>query len=239
MGERVDLRWGQRLYDAAILLILLPLLAPVGLLVAAAVFVDSPGSVLYRARRIGAGGRAFEMLKFRTMKSGSVGPGLTRANDERFTPVGSFLARTRLDELPQLWNVLRGEMRLVGPRPEDPDFVALHRTKYGEILTVPPGITGITQLTHFQDALDAEDPHGDYERILPGKLALDISYVRSRNLAGDLLIVARTLLLPLRLATAGLRVVVDAHRPAAPHLSVGATSLLLMVALLTISGPAR
>ena len=112
---KVSANW--RLVDCVIVLLLLPVLLPVGLLIAAVVFVDSPGSVFYRANRIGLNGYPFRMLKFRTMKCGATGPGLSTSFDPRFTPVGRFLARYRLDELPQFWNVIKGEMSLVGPRP--------------------------------------------------------------------------------------------------------------------------
>src|SRR3954471_7400816 len=136
---RAKVRPIKRVVDCLTLLVLLPLLLPVGLLIAAVGFVDSPGSVFYRAARIGLNGRPFQMLKFRTMKSGCKGPGLTTSYDERFTPVGRFLARYRLDEFPQFWNVIKGEMRVVGPRPEDPEFVSQHQREYDEILKVAPG----------------------------------------------------------------------------------------------------
>jgi hypothetical protein len=106
----------ERLVDCLIMLLLMPVLLPVGLLIAAVVFLDSPGSVFYRATRIGLNGQPFEMLKFRTMKSGCKGPGISTSFDERFTPVGRFLARYRLDEFPQFWNVIKGETRV----PRDP-----------------------------------------------------------------------------------------------------------------------
>jgi lipopolysaccharide/colanic/teichoic acid biosynthesis glycosyltransferase len=137
----------QRLVDCLILLLLLPVLLPVVLLIAAVVFVDSPGSVFYRATRIGLNGQPFRMLKFRTMKSGSKGPGISTCFDERFTPVGRFLARTRLDELPNLWNVIKGEMRIVGPRPEDPEFVRLHDREYRSRPASPGSRSSSTSLT--------------------------------------------------------------------------------------------
>ena len=234
----------QRLVDCLILLILLPVLLPAGLLIAAVVFVDSPGSVFFRATRIGINGQPFRMLKFRTMKTGSKGPGISTSFDERFTPVGRFLARTRLDELPNLWNVIKGEMRIVGPRPEDPDFVRLHEHEYSEILTVAPGITGLTQLIHFLDDLDTHNPLAHYETILPGKLSLDLRYVRTQSFRGDLLIIVRTLLLPFRLLADELRVIIDAqrrHPEAATRFAVGGTSfvlsIVLVVAFLAGGGP--
>src|SRR5262245_18684212 len=190
------IRAGERALDLAVVLVLLPVLLPLALAISLVVFLDSPGSVLYRGRRIGLGGREFGMLKFRTMRAGSDGPALTRDDDERFTPVGRFLAATRLDELPQLWHVLTGHMRLVGPRPEDPEFGRMFAREYEEILTVPPGITGPTQIIHFRDGteLDVDDPLAYYaEQILPAKLEKDAGYVCNRTLWLDLRIIGETL----------------------------------------------
>jgi lipopolysaccharide/colanic/teichoic acid biosynthesis glycosyltransferase len=233
-----------RVVDALILLLLTPFLLPLGLLIAAVVFVDSPGSVFYRATRIGLEGQPFQMLKFRTMKTGSKGPGISTSFDERFTPVGRFLARYRLDELPQFWNVLKGEMRVVGPRPEDPEFVHSHQHEYREILTVAPGLTGLTQLVHFLDDLDTHNPLAHYESILPGKLSLDLRYVRTHSFWGDVVILARTLLLPFRLIADELKVLIDAqraHPEAATRFAVGGTSfvlsIVLVIAFLAGGGP--
>ena len=147
------------------------------------------------------GGRAFEMLKFRTMKIGVLGHSISGAGDLRITPVGRFLRATRLDELPQLWNVLRGEMSCVGPRPELEEFVDLHAEDYGEILTVPPGVTGPTQLRYA--GVEAgilgmhDDPETFYrEQLLPDKVALDLAYARSRSLRWDFVTLLQTLALP-------------------------------------------
>jgi lipopolysaccharide/colanic/teichoic acid biosynthesis glycosyltransferase len=227
-----------------ILLLLLPFLLPFALLIAAVVFVDSPGSVFYRATRIGLEGQPFRMLKFRTMKTGAVGPSLSTSFDERFTPVGRFLARYRLDELPQFWNVIKGEMRIIGPRPEDPDFVRRHEKDYREILKVAPGITGPTQLVHFLDDLDTNNPLAHYEAILPGKISLDVRYAQTHNFWGDLVILARTCLLPFRLIADELRVLIDAqrsHPDASTRFAVGGTSfvlsLVLVLAFLAGAGP--
>jgi lipopolysaccharide/colanic/teichoic acid biosynthesis glycosyltransferase len=233
-----------RAVDGLILLLLLPFLLPVGLLIAAVVFLDSPGSVFYRATRIGLEGQPFQMLKFRTMKTGSVGPSLSTSFDERFTPVGRFLARYRLDELPQFWNVIKGEMRVVGPRPEDPEFVRQHEREYQEILQVAPGLTGLTQLVHFLDDLDTHNPLAHYETILPGKISLDVRYARTHNFRGDVVILARTLLLPFRLIADELRVIIHAqrsHPEATTRLAVGGTSfvlsIILVLAFLAGAGP--
>ena len=114
-----------RALDLTLVVLMLPFALVVGAVIALAVQLDSPGPVLYRSRRVGRGGRTFSMLKFRTMVRDAAGPPLSARADERYTPLGRTLAYSRLDELPQLWNVLRGEMRLVGPRPELEDFVRL------------------------------------------------------------------------------------------------------------------
>jgi lipopolysaccharide/colanic/teichoic acid biosynthesis glycosyltransferase len=169
-------------------------------LIALAIYLDSPGPLIYRARRVGRDGQPFDMLKFRKMREGSAGGPLTLADDARFTPIGRFLAATRLDELPQVINVLRGQMRLVGPRPEDERFVAQHREAYREILLVPPGITGSAQLRFFDESVQlarADDAAAVYSReLLPRKIGIDIDYVRRRTLRHDLWILARTALLP-------------------------------------------
>src|SRR5947209_11061296 len=155
--------------SATLLLLALPLLV----LVALAVKLDSPGPVFYAARRIGHRGRPLRMFKFRKMHHRASGPKLTTDGDDRFTRVGVWLAKCKLDELPQLWNVLRGDMSLIGPRPEDPSFVALHAADFVEILRVRPGITGLSQIAFAEESriLDGEDPTGHYlERILPQKM---------------------------------------------------------------------
>ena len=114
--------------------------------IAIAIVVDEPGPVLYRARRVGFHGREFDMYKFRKMRRDAAGPALTVAWDDRFTRIGRFLARSKMDELPQLLNVLRGEMALVGPRPEDASFVAAFPAEFEAITSVRPGITGLSQI---------------------------------------------------------------------------------------------
>jgi lipopolysaccharide/colanic/teichoic acid biosynthesis glycosyltransferase len=190
-----------RVFDVAVVLILLAPAMLVGSLIAIAVFIDSPGPVFYRSRRVGRDGVPFWMLKFRTMRHLSGGPLISSRTDVRFTPVGRFLALTRLDELPQLWNVLRGEMRLVGPRPELEEFVREQRESYERILTVPPGLTGPTQLVFADEGAllaSAEDREWVYRsEILPGKVRLDLEYVQSHSLARDLSVILRTCVLPL------------------------------------------
>jgi lipopolysaccharide/colanic/teichoic acid biosynthesis glycosyltransferase len=184
-----------RLFDFAAALFLLVLLVPVLTLIAVAIVVDSRGPVLYGCTRVGRYGRTFRMLKFRKMKVDAEGPPLTVGSDERFTRFGRLLARTKLDELPQLWNVVRGEMSLVGPRPEDTAFVTLFQDDYAEIVTVPPGITGLSQLAFAREGqlLAPENVHGDYvERLLPQKIGIDRLYARRRSLLLNLQILIWT-----------------------------------------------
>jgi lipopolysaccharide/colanic/teichoic acid biosynthesis glycosyltransferase len=178
----------KRAVDLAIALPLLLLLSPLIALLAVAIKLESRGPVFYRCRRVGHGGSELWMVKFRKMHDGACGPALAAVKDERFTRLGHFLARTKLDELPQLWNVVTGQMSLVGPRPEDPSFVEAHRDDYGEILRVAPGITGLSQLAFARESeiLDSNDRVGDYvRRILPQKIGMDKLYAQQRSLRMD------------------------------------------------------
>jgi lipopolysaccharide/colanic/teichoic acid biosynthesis glycosyltransferase len=198
-----------RLFNTALAVAGLLFLAPLIVLLALAIKLESPGPAFYRCRRVGLRGREFQMVKFRKMRAAAEGPALTAADDQRFTRLGRFLARTRLDEVPQLWNVIAGHMSLVGPRPEDPSFVALRPADYQRILQVMPGITGLTQLafSNEYEILDADDPVGDYvRRLLPQKVQIDRLYAARRSAAIDLRILAWTAM------TAFLRCDVAVHR---------------------------
>jgi len=168
-----------------LLLAVLPLLAVVAVLVR----LDSPGPAFFRCERVGYRGRPLRMLKFRKMVIGAGGAPITLARDERFTRLGNLLTKYKLDELPQLWHVFRGEMSLVGPRPEDPRFVRRYTEEYyGEILTVRPGVVGLAQLAFADEnrILDRAQPVDDYiERILPQKVRLDRMYVANRSFGFD------------------------------------------------------
>lgn len=221
----------RRALDIAICLLAAPLLLAVGALIALCVFLDSPGPVLYRSRRVGRGGRVFSMLKFRTMRHGVEGPPLSVFGDERYTPFGRALAISRLDELPQVVNVLRGEMRLVGPRPELPEFVDAHADSYTTILTAPPGLTGPAQLYFSGEGrLLASQPDrvATYRSaILPEKVSIDLDYVRTATLRRDISLLCLTLLLPARLGADAYRAWRGVHiaaRPAAATVAVVATS---------------
>lgn len=185
----------KRLLDILIALPLLVAFTPLMLVLALAIKLGSRGSVFYRCRRVGLGGREFAMLKFRKMRHDAAGPAVTCARDERFTRLGSLLARTKLDELPQLWNVIRGDMSLVGPRPEDPSFIALYSRGYADILRARPGITGLSQLAFAREGrlLEGPDPLRRYvERLLPQKVAIDQLYVAHSSTSMDLRILVWT-----------------------------------------------
>jgi lipopolysaccharide/colanic/teichoic acid biosynthesis glycosyltransferase len=188
---------GKRAFDVAFALILLAATAPVLLLVAVLIKIDSRGPVFYRVRRVGYQGRPLMMLKFRKMHEHATGGPLTAADDPRLTRIGQLLTRTRLDELPQLWDVLRGRMSIIGPRPEDPRFVGLHPAQYAIILSIRPGITGLAQLAYVEERRIVDDvsPVDDYiMRIMPQKLTLDKLYARHSSLKLDLTIVRWTMI---------------------------------------------
>jgi lipopolysaccharide/colanic/teichoic acid biosynthesis glycosyltransferase len=174
----------QRATDIVLSSLLLVLTAPVWAIVAIAIKLDSPGPVLYHASRIGRNEEPFKMLKFRKMHDGAKGPALTLDNDERFTRMGRFLAHSKLDELPQLWNVLKGDMGLVGPRPEDARYVRAHHEAYRRVLAVRPGITGLSQIRYRSEFehLVGDDFEAFYlSTLLPTKLAIDQYYVDHRS----------------------------------------------------------
>jgi lipopolysaccharide/colanic/teichoic acid biosynthesis glycosyltransferase len=194
--SRVERSRAKRLSDVVAAALLLLLLLPLILMLAVLIKLESAGPVLYRGRRLGLHGREFAMLKFRKMHRDAAGPLLTAADDERLTRVGSALAKTKLDELPQLWNVLRGDMSLVGPRPEDPVFVALYPAEYSKVLSVKPGVTGLSQLAFAKEdrVLARPELADSYEdRLLPAKIGMDTLYIDRWSLALDARIVLWTI----------------------------------------------
>ncbi len=190
----------KRLFDIVLSGLLLLLLAPLLLGLALWVRLDSPGPALFRQQRVGRGGRPFTLHKFRSMREQAGGAGLTVGDDARVTRAGRWLRRLKLDELPQLWDVLRGAMSLVGPRPELPQYVAHYPEALRDVvLCVRPGITDPASLAFRNESAllaAAVDPEREYlERILPAKLQLSADYARRATLGSDLRLIARTALL--------------------------------------------
>ena len=190
----------KRLFDILASGLGLLLLSPLLLGVALWIKWDSPGPVLFRQERVGRYGKPFFIHKFRSMRvdAPSLGPQITIGEDPRITRSGRFIRRSKIDELPQLWDVLRGAMSLVGPRPEVPRYVALYPAAQREVvLSVRPGITDPASLA-FRDESErlarAADPERTYvEEILPAKLRLSVDYVRRAGLLTDLKLIVGTL----------------------------------------------
>ena len=194
----------KRLFDVVASTAGLLLLSPLLLLLALWITLDSVGPVLYAAPRVGKGGRLFRMYKFRTMviNADRIGGSSTPDDDPRITRVGRILRRYKLDELPQLLNVLNGTMSLVGPRPQVQWAVDLYTPEQREVLTVSPGITDYASI-HFPNEGEilrgSADPDRDYmEKIHPEKMRLSLEYVRRRSLGTDVAVLARTFTAVLR-----------------------------------------
>jgi lipopolysaccharide/colanic/teichoic acid biosynthesis glycosyltransferase len=188
----------KRAFDLLVTIPGLLLLSPLFLLIALWIKLDSHGPVFFRQTRIGKGEEPFRIFKFRTMVSDAERRGslVTAGRDSRITRSGRVLRKLKLDELPQLFNVLRGEMSLVGPRPEVARYVALYTPEQKRVLTVPPGITGLTQVV-FRDEETLLQGRTDVEKfyldvVMPAKLKLDLSYIDTRSLGRDLQLIFQT-----------------------------------------------
>jgi exopolysaccharide biosynthesis polyprenyl glycosylphosphotransferase len=174
----------KRLMDVAVSSLGLILLSPITLFIAVVLRLSEKGPVFYRQERIGESGRPFILYKFRSMVPDAekdTGPIWAEENDERVTAFGRFLRRNSLDELPQLWNVLKGDMSLVGPRPERPHFVNNHKELQGRRLNVKPGITGLAQI------------NGRYNLTARQKAKYDYIYIKNCSFALDMMILFKTI----------------------------------------------
>jgi lipopolysaccharide/colanic/teichoic acid biosynthesis glycosyltransferase len=175
----------------------LVILSPVLAVIAVGIKIDSPGSVFYRGVRVGRKGRTFRIFKFRTMYAlGSGGSPITVKGDPRITPFGRLLRGLKLDELPQLINVVRGEMSFVGPRPEDPKYLAAYSSQQSRLLDALPGMTSPGSLLYRDEAsmLQGDDWEQTYcHRILPRKLEVDLAYMDRANLWSDLGVIGQTI----------------------------------------------
>ncbi len=184
--------WVKRTFDLGFAMIALLLLAPLFFLGSLLAKLQSKGPVFYKAKRVGKDETLFEMYKFRTMvvNADTLGGSLTTYRDTRITPIGRFLRWTKLDELPNLINVIKGEMSLIGPRPEAPNYVKHYTEIQKQVLQVKPGMTGPSQLANrdeeqkLKGQLDAE--HYYITELMPKKLALDLHYVATQSIASDI-----------------------------------------------------
>ncbi|MBC2713692.1 MAG: sugar transferase [Desulfobacteraceae bacterium] len=189
----------KRIFDYFASLAGVIVLSPLLLMIAVFIKLDSVGSVFYRSKRIGKGGRIIRVLKFRTMveEAEHLGPPVTYAGDHRITRFGKILRKTKLDEIPQLFNVINGDMSLVGPRAEDPKFARYFEGKYQPLLSVQPGMTGMSwvKLKHFhEERIDAGSNWEKHyvEVSLPRKLEMDLLYVNNKSLLLDVCLIIQT-----------------------------------------------
>jgi lipopolysaccharide/colanic/teichoic acid biosynthesis glycosyltransferase len=180
----------RRMIDVAVASVALAVLAPLLAAIALAVRLTSPGPVLFRQPRAGRGGRPFALFKFRTMWHDAGGPCVTRAADARITPIGAHLRRWKLDELPQLLNILRGDMTILGPRPEIPEYLARLGPTGQSYAAIQPGLADVATLAFYDEGrllAAAANPERYYlDHILPAKARLSIAYAHDRTLISDL-----------------------------------------------------
>lgn len=190
----------KRAFDIVFSGVALILLSPMLMVLGLAVALSSPGGAFFLQIRVGRAGKEFRLVKFRTMRPGSEAQSQITigGRDPRITGIGYFLRKSKLDELPQLINVLLGHMSIVGPRPEVPKYVALYSPEQREILNVRPGITSAASIVYMDEnevLVRSADPHRTYvEEVMPAKLALDLDYVHEHSFLLDLRIILRTFL---------------------------------------------
>ena len=188
----------KRLFDIIFALVMLLLFSPLFVVLACWVSIDSRGGVFFGQERVGLNGKPFKLWKFRTMKPHSEKGGqlTVGASDSRITRAGYYLRKFKVDELPQLWNVVFGDMSVVGPRPEVPRYVALYSPEQRRVLSIRPGITDYASLRYFEESdilAKSANPEETYiQEIMPTKLALNLEYVHKHSFAGDLAIILKT-----------------------------------------------
>ncbi len=189
----------KRLFDLVSSSIVLVVLFPILFLVAILIVLDSKGRIFYRQIRVGKDGKEFGLLKFRTMHPNMDQVQITVGHrDPRVTRVGYYLRKFKVDEFPQLLNILKGEMSVVGPRPEVPKYVAMYNEEQQKVLSVKPGLTDFASLeyVHESELLAASDnPEKTYiEEIMPHKLSLNLKYIQEKSLSTDVKLIVRTIL---------------------------------------------
>lgn len=190
--------WAKRTFDFVLASVLLLCLAPLMVIVAIAVKLSSSGPIIFKHQRCGKGGQCFNVLKFRTMSRGGTGPSVTRSGDARVTRLGRILRKWKIDEFPQLFNVLRGEMSLVGPRPDVAEFFERATEDARTVLSLRPGVTGWASICfRNEEELLAEVPAEELQDyyvdvVLPHKADLDLRYAAGATLVSDIGVLVRT-----------------------------------------------
>ncbi|ASW43547.1 sugar transferase [Clostridium isatidis] len=190
----------KRIFDFVVSLIGIIIISPILIIVAICIKADSKGNILFLQKRIGKDGKPFNIYKFRTMVSNAekLGAQITVGKDSRITRVGAFLRKYKIDELPQLFNVLKGDMSLVGPRPEVPKYVELYTEEEKKVLEVRPGITDLASI-RYSDENDilgkVENPEEYYINvIMKDKLKLNLEYIEKSNIFFDIYLIIKTIL---------------------------------------------
>jgi lipopolysaccharide/colanic/teichoic acid biosynthesis glycosyltransferase len=189
----------KRLFDIVCVIPGLIVLLPLGCVIGLAIWLEDRGPIIFKQERVGFRGVPFKIWKFRTMvvNAERLGKQLTVGRDPRITRVGALLRQTKLDELPQLVNVLLGEMSLVGPRPEVPRYVALYSTEQARVLELMPGITDLASIEYRDEnqlLATAPDPEGLYiAEIMPTKIRINLEYAQRASVLNDLRVIALTL----------------------------------------------
>jgi lipopolysaccharide/colanic/teichoic acid biosynthesis glycosyltransferase len=188
----------KRIFDVVSSLVMLVVLSPALLVIAVLISLDSKGGVFYQQQRVGKNQQIFGLYKFRTMRPNSDKVKITVGDrDPRVTNVGYFLRKYKLDEIPQLINILKGEMSVVGPRPEVQQYVDLYTSEQLQVLSVKPGLSDLATLEYVNESeilAQSEDPQKTYiEEIMPAKLALNLQYIKKQNFFFDLGIIFKTL----------------------------------------------
>jgi lipopolysaccharide/colanic/teichoic acid biosynthesis glycosyltransferase len=199
MQDNFYTKYGKRIFDFIASLIGLILLSPFLVIIGVLVKISDKGPVFYRSKRVGQNFKPFYLLKFRTMvvNAEELGPSITKGGDQRITKIGKFLRKYKLDELPQLWNVVKGELSLVGPRPEVEKYISFYKDDYKEILKIKPGITDYAAIKFKNEEeilAKFEDVEKAYiENVLPAKIKLYKTYLNEIGFLTDLKIIFKTL----------------------------------------------
>ncbi|OYD17601.1 hypothetical protein CH333_00290 [candidate division WOR-3 bacterium JGI_Cruoil_03_44_89] len=185
----------KRSFDFLCSLVTVVLLSVPLMVIAMLIRLDSRGPLFYKSKRMGKDGIPFYMYKFRSMLNNNIGSKITARDDKRITRIGRILRKWKMDELPNLFNVLSGEMSLVGPRPEVPEYVKKFQKTYNIVLKVKPGVTGLSQIKYVNESTHLTTECADKEytnAVLPDKLKLDIEYINKKSFAFDIRIILET-----------------------------------------------